>query len=186
MRRELPERWKTMCERAGIPGSARGIAAAAELAITTVQRLVFEGRTSQATIEAVAGALRVDETTVMEAAGIAPDKPLWRPPSEAQELGPRTQEALSRLILAMAEEVSDAGRSPKDQKTAEQQGSDAEKDEPGLTWQERRHQRMIAQAMNVAEAADDHPRSFDYEVADEDISQDPDDWGDRDEGPWDD
>jgi hypothetical protein len=35
---------------------------------------------------------------------------------------------------------------------------------------------MIAQAMNVEEAADDHPRSFDYEVADEDISQDPDDW----------
>lgn len=192
MRRELPERWKTMCERAGIPGSARGIAAAAELAITTVQRLVFEGRTSQATIEAVAGALRVDETTVMEAAGIAPDKPLWRPPSEAQELGPRTQEALSRLILAMAEEVSDAGRSPKAEKTPDKQGPErtkgggddgrSEARKSGLTWQERRRARMIAQAMNVEEAADMHPLQADYEVADEDVSQD----HDQDEGPWND
>lgn len=186
MRRELPERWKTMCERAGIPGSARGIAAAAELAITTVQRLVFEGRTSQATIEAVAGALRVDETTVMEAAGIAPDKPLWRPPSEAQELGPRTQEALSRLILAMAEEVSNAGRQSKAEKSNEQGpertkggGDDgrSEARKSGLTWQERRRQRMIEQAMNVEEAADMHPLQADFEVADEDVSQDPDDWG---------
>lgn len=37
---------------------------------------------------------------------------------------------------------------------------------------------MIAQAMNVAEAADDHPLQADWEVADEDISQDPGDWDD--------
>jgi hypothetical protein len=48
---------------------------------------------------------------------------------------------------------------------------------------------MIDQAQNVAEAADEHPLQADYEVADEDISQDPDDWlddHDRDEGPWND
>lgn len=121
MRRELPDGWKAMCEQAGIPGSARGIAAAAGLAVTTVQRLVFERRTSEATVAAVASALRVDRQVVKSAAGIGGDQPDWFPPSEAQKLSPKTREALNRLILAVAEEVSNAGRSPKDQKTDEQQ-----------------------------------------------------------------
>lgn len=190
MRRELPDGWKAMCERVGISGSARGIAAAAGLAITTVQRLVFEGRTSEATVAAVAAALRVDRQAVKKAAGIAGDKPDWYPPSEAQRLSPKTQEALDRLILAIAEEVSD-GRRPDAEKTSDGQhepgrqeggnGDDGQSEDQknqrggGEVAEFPKQQQAVDQGLPVEEAAYDLP--LDLPPDDEDVSQDPDDWG---------
>lgn len=144
-------------------------------------------KTDQATIDAVAKALHLDPRLIAKWAGRArSETDPYVPPSEANLLDRDERDAVDRLISLlvrprMTGDSSD-GRQPDAEKSDEQQGSDEGKDEPGLTWQERRHQRMIAQAMNVAEAADDHPRSFDFEVADEDVSQDHGDWDDRGEG----
>jgi cytochrome oxidase assembly protein ShyY1 len=141
-------------------------------------------RTDQATIDAVAKALHLDPRLIAKWAGRArSEADPYVPPSEANLLDRDERDAVDRLISLLARPRmtgdSSDGRQPDAEKSDEQQGSDAEKDEPGLTWQERRRARMIAQAMNVEEAADMHPLQADYEVADEDVSQDPDDWGER-------
>lgn len=141
------------------------------------------------TLDALAAGFGIDPRELRELAGYGRGElGAWRPPAESASLTRDQRDALDRLIKTMvrAEEESSDGRQPDAEKSDEQQGSDGGKDEPGLTWQERRRARMIAQAMNVEEAADMHPLQADFEVADEDMSQDPSDWGDRDEGPWDD
>lgn len=47
-----------------------------------------------------------------------------------------------------------------------------------MTWWDRRRQRVIDQGLPIEEAVDGHPRQTDYEIDDEDVSQDPDDWPD--------
>jgi hypothetical protein len=151
-------------------------------------------RTDQATIDAVAKALHLDPRLIAKWAGRArSETDPYVPPSEANLLDRDERDAVDRLISLlvrprMTGDSSD-GRQPDAEKSDDDDGRpDIVHHDMGLevdrprTWQERRRQRMIEQAQNVAEAADDHPRSFDYEVADEDISQDPDDWADRDEG----
>jgi hypothetical protein len=140
------------------------------------------------TVRDLALICRVSEEQIRSAeAGYTPPGG-WQKYDRLTESEKKAVEGVMDAILAARdEEVSDAGRSPKDQKTPDEHepertkgGSDdgrSEAQKSGLTWQERRRQRMIDQAQNVAEAADDHPRQADYEVADEDISQDPDDWG---------
>lgn len=102
MRRELPDEWKTICERVGVASSFRGIASASGLAITTVQRLISEGRTSTATVLAVANALRLDPDEVKRMAGVGNGRPTWYPTPEAQHLSPEVHEALDDLIRAIA------------------------------------------------------------------------------------
>jgi hypothetical protein len=154
-------------------------------------------KTDQATIDAVAKALRLDPRLIAKWAGRArSETDPYVPPSEANLLDRDERDAVDRLISLlvrprMTGDSSD-GRQPDAEKSDDDEGRPdvvhpertVGVDRP-LTWQERRRQRMIEQAQNVAEAADDHPRQADYEVADEDISQDPDDWGPG-EGPWND
>lgn len=154
-------------------------------------------KTDQATIDAVAKALHLDPRLIAKWAGRArSETDPYVPPSEANLLDRDERDAVDRLISLlvrprMTGDSSD-GRQPDAEKSDEQRGSDegpertkggsddgrSEAEKSGLTWQERRRARMIAQAMNVAEAADDHPLQADWEVADEDISQDPGDWDD--------
>jgi hypothetical protein len=128
-------------------------------------------------------------TKAAEALGV----PVDRLETVDPDLSSLSDEALLGILAErLRERRSSDGRQPDAEKSGDEgrldvvhTDRDVEVDRP-LTWQERRRQRMIDQAQNVAEAADEHPRQADYEVADEDISQDPDDWGDRDEGPWND
>jgi len=148
------------------------------------------------TLDALAAGFGIDPRELRELAGYGRGElGAWRPPAESASLTRDQRDALDRLIKTMvrAEEESSDGRQPDAEKSDDDEGRrdvvhherPVEVDRP-LTWQERRRQRMIEAAMNVEEAADDHPRQADYEVADEDVSQDPDDWADRDEGPWND
>jgi transcriptional regulator with XRE-family HTH domain len=135
------------------------------------------------TLEALSRAFDLPLAKVQEAAGVPVGAGPWEPPPEVTRLSKRQQKALTELIRSMAEESSD-GRQPDAEKSDDDEGRldvvhherPVEVDRP-VSWQERRRQRMIDQAQNVEEAADDHPRQADYEVADEDVSQDPDDWG---------
>lgn len=143
------------------------------------------------TLDALAVGFGIDPRELRELAGYGRGElGAWRPPAESASLTRDQRDALDRLIKTMVrtEEESSDGRQPDAEKSDDDEGRPGvvypERtvgvDRP-LTWQERRRQRMIDQAQNVEEAADDHPRQADYEVADEDISQDPDDWG-QDEG----
>lgn len=140
------------------------------------------------TLDALAAGFGIDPRELRELAGYGRGElGAWRPPAESASLTRDQRDALDRLIKTMvrAEEESSDGRQP-DAEKSDEQGSAPDPgnniSRPGLTWQERRRARMIAQAMNVEEAADMHPLQADFEVADEDMSQDPDDWADRDEG----
>ena len=97
---------------------------------------------------------------------------------------------MDAILAARDQEVSNAGRSPKDQKSSEQQEpgrqeggsddgqSDAQKSPAGggvTSIHDRRRQKVIDQGQPVVEAADDHPLNLPPD--DEDVSQDPDDWG---------
>ena len=107
---ELPEPWVTWASRAGIRASLTGIGeAAGGLPASTVSRLVHQGKTSQATVEAVASALRVDVATVLEAATGASGHGTWRPPLESHLLTPPERDALAIIIRAMTSGRSGAG-----------------------------------------------------------------------------
>ena len=114
--RPLPPRWATLATRKGITASARGIADRADVATTTVTRLIFEGRSSRETIRKVADALGVDQQEVTQLAGIAiGDLGLWDPPAESHKLDGPTRDALDRLIRAIVNGGSD-GVAPEAQK----------------------------------------------------------------------
>ena len=101
---EIPEPWATAAEQAGIRQTLRGIAEAARISHVTVGRLIGEGRTSPATITAVATALRVEPAKVYEWAHVeVSDWGPWTPPILAHRLSPRARAALSELILAIVE-----------------------------------------------------------------------------------
>jgi transcriptional regulator with XRE-family HTH domain len=127
------------------------------------------------TLDALAVGFGIDPRELRELAGYGRGElGAWRPPAESASLTRDQRDALDRLIKTMVRAEGDSdGRQPDAEKSDDDEGT------AGLSWQERRRQRMIEQAQNVAEAADEHPRQADYEVADEDVSQDPDDWGER-------
>lgn len=107
---ELPEPWVTWASRVGVRASLTGIGeAAGGLPASTVSRLVHQGKTSQATVEAVASALRVDVATVLEAATGASGHGTWRPPLESHLLTPPERDALAVIIRAMTSGRSGAG-----------------------------------------------------------------------------
>ena len=102
---ELPEPWGTAAEKVGVRQTYRGIGDAAGLSHVTVRRLIAEGRTSPTTISKVASALRLDEVTVYEWAGIElSDWGVWNPPAEAHRLNPRARAALEELIRAVTQD----------------------------------------------------------------------------------
>lgn len=135
-------------------------------------------RTDQATIDAVAEALHLDSRLIARWAGRArSEREPYRPPSEANLLDKDEREAINRMIALLVrprmEEVSDGGQ------------LEAEKSPAGggvTSIEERRRQKVIDQGLPVEEAADGHPLNLPPD--DEDVSQDPDDWGedDGDEG----
>ena len=102
---ELPEPWRSAAERAGIRKTLRGVAEVAGLSHVTVRRLITQERTTDATVRAVASALRVDADTVYQWAGTElSDWGPWSPPAAAHKLNPRARAALSELILAITQE----------------------------------------------------------------------------------
>ena len=102
---EIPEPWASAAEQAGIRQTLRGIAEAARISHVTVGRLIGEGRTSPATITAVATALRVEPAKVYEWAHVeVSDWGPWTAPMLAHRLSPRARAALAELILAIVEE----------------------------------------------------------------------------------
>lgn len=117
MRQQLPADWAKLAERKGIRPSFRAISQRAGVAITTVTRLITEGRTSPETVTAVAEALGVTEAKIHELAGLAAgDLGPWSPPVEAHQLGGPEREALEQLIRVMAKGAAHDGRSPEAQK----------------------------------------------------------------------
>ncbi len=100
----LPTEWATLCEKAGIRQSINGLADAVEKPASTIARLVATGRTSQGTVTAVAGALRVPEQRIWDLIQQSGHEGLgrWNPPPEAHDLNEEARDALNRLIRVMA------------------------------------------------------------------------------------
>ncbi|WP_175419070.1 helix-turn-helix domain-containing protein [Acidipropionibacterium acidipropionici] len=177
------------------------LARASGITPATVSRLLVKDHLGRMVAdETIAGLHRafpeIPEGVFITKAAEALGVPVDRLETVDPDLSSLSDEALLGILAErLRERRSSDGRQPDAQKSddrgagAPDPGNNISR--PGLTWQERRRQRMIEQAMNVEEAADLHPRQADFEVADEDMSQDPDDWlddqhYDQDEGPWDD
>jgi transcriptional regulator with XRE-family HTH domain len=158
------------------------LARASGITPATVSRLLTKGHLGRMVADDTIAGLHkafpeIPEGVFITKAAEALGVPVDRLETVDPDLSSLSDEALLGILAErLRERRSSDGRQPDAQKSDEQEGT------APLTWQERRRQRMIEAAMNVEEAADDHPRQADYEVADEDISQDPDDWGDRGEG----
>lgn len=125
---QLPEPWRTAAEQAGIRQTFRGIGDEAKLSHVTVRRLIAEGRTSPATIAKVADALKVDESTVHEWAGVEVSEwGVWIPPRDAHKMPPRARAAVEELIRVLAEGASWSGtRRPEERSPRVTPGPDAE------------------------------------------------------------
>ncbi len=104
---ELREPWATAAEQAGVRQTLRGIAEAAKISHVTVGRLINDGRTSPATIVAVAEALRIEPGTAYEWAHMASDWGPWTPPIGSHRLTPRARAALAELILVLVGDEDD-------------------------------------------------------------------------------
>lgn len=147
---DLPEPWATWASKAGVRGSLTGIGeAAGGLPASTISRLVHQGKTSQATVEAVASALRVDVATVLEAATGANGHGTWLPPLESHLLTPPEREALAVIIRAMTSGRGDVGPRLR----------------PVPSW-----------ADPVAARELHEPKGVPEPPGEEDVSQDPEDW----------
>jgi len=141
---EIPEPWATAAEQAGIRQTLRGVAEAARISHVTVGRLISEGRTSPATITAVATALRVEPAKVYGWAHVhVSDWGPWTPPMLAHRLSPRARAALSELILAIveSEDETDVPSTKAHQKSADESEDDA----PVNVRQSRTRRRMLTQ-----------------------------------------
>ena len=148
---ELPEPWSTAAEKVGARQTYRGIGDAAGLSHVTVRRLIAEGRTSPTTISKVASALRIDEATVYEWAGIElSDWGVWNPPAEAHRLNPRARAALEELIRAVTQDggSGDAG-SAEAEKSPDEDGGGAPSNVHEL-----KRERMVAGSLRLERAAD--------------------------------
>lgn len=132
---ELPEPWRTAAEQAGVRQTYRGIGEAAGLSHVTVRRLIAQGRTSPATIGAVAVALGVEESAVYQWAGVpVSDWGPWIPPREAHKLNPRAREALDELIRAITEDGGSHGLVDSAQKSTEAAVTPAEGPPVDYAW----------------------------------------------------
>lgn len=116
---ELPEQWATWANQAGVRPSMTGIGEAADVPASTVSRLI-RGRTTKATVKAVADALRITEAQILAAVEPQTLGP-WSPPMEAHLLTSQERDALGVLIRGLTQDrgVSD-GRQPEDQKSADE------------------------------------------------------------------
>lgn len=100
---ELPEQWYQLAERKGIRPTVRGIAEAADVAPSTVSRLIFQGRTSDRTTHAISEALGITTSDVLRYARVpAGSLGPWDPPKEAHLLSGKQRKALDDLIRAFA------------------------------------------------------------------------------------
>lgn len=107
---ELQEPWATWASKANVRPSMTGIGEAAGLPASTVSRLI-RGRTTPATVSAVAQALRITEKDVL-AAATGESRGPWQPPLEAHLLTEQERDALGLIIRAIVQDrggQSDAG-----------------------------------------------------------------------------
>lgn len=119
----LPPEWVELATRKGIRASARGIADASGIAVTTVRRLVSGGKPLPETVRRVAETLGVDQQQILDLAGIATGpEGFWDLPLEAHQLNGPTRGALAELIRTIVKGATD-GRQPDAEKTP---GPDAE------------------------------------------------------------
>lgn len=117
---DLPEPWATWASRAGARPSRSGIGEKAGLPTSTISRLMT-GRTTPATVQAVADALRVTPREVL-AAATGKSRGPWTPPLEAHLLHNDEREALGLLIqriTAGREGGTDAGTAEAGEKIVE-------------------------------------------------------------------
>ena len=114
---DLPDPWATWATRAGVRPSMTGIGESAGVPASTVSRLI-RGRTTSATVKAVAGALRVSTREVLAAVTGESLGP-WEPPLSAHLLDAQEREALALLIQRITADrggISD-GSAPEAEKT---------------------------------------------------------------------
>lgn len=159
------------------------------------------------TLDALAAGLNIDPRELRELAAYGRGElGEWTPPDESASLTRDQRDALDQLIKTMVrteDEESSDGRQPEAEKTSDEQGPErtkggsdgrqpeAQKKPEEMNWWERRRQRVVEQGLPMDEAADDHP-VWPRPPEPEDVSQDPDDWPDVDqgrddnEGPWND
>lgn len=81
---DLPEPWATWATKVGARPSMSGIGERAGVPTSTISRLI-RGRTTDATVQAVAKALRVTPREVL-AAAVGESSGPWEPPIEAHLL----------------------------------------------------------------------------------------------------
>ncbi|WP_147436567.1 hypothetical protein [Propionibacterium australiense] len=158
---DLPEPWATWASKAGIRASLTGIGeAAGGLPASTISRLVNQGKTSPATVEAVAAALRVAPGRIMEAATGAEGYGPWNPPLESHLLTTSERDALSVIIRSIT-----SGRAAPSQSPADPAPASPARLRPVPEWAARTAARELGEPKGVPEP-----------VGDEDFSQDPEDY----------
>lgn len=159
---DLPEPWATWASKAGVRASLTGIGeAAGGLPASTISRLVNQGKTSPATVEAVAAALRVTPGRIMEAATGAEGYGPWSPPLESHLLTTSERDALSVIIRSMT-----SGRTSSAQPSTDSApGEFPTPLRPVPDW-----------ASPVAARELGEPKGVPEEPGDEDFSQDPEDY----------
>lgn len=159
---DLPEPWATWASKAGIRASLTGIGeAAGGLPASTISRLVNQGKTSPATVKAVAAALCVTPGRIMEAATGAEGYGPWSPPLESHLLTTSERDALAVIIRSMTSGRTAPSQSPADQA----HGESSARLRPVPSW-----------ADPVAARELHEPKGAPEPVGEEDASQDPEDW----------
>ncbi len=151
---DLPEPWATWASKAGVRSSMTGIGEKAGVPASTISRLIRGQGTTTATVEAVAGALRVSSKEVLAAArgdSLGP----WTPPLNSHLLREDERDALSLMIQRIT-----AGREGgSDVPDAEPGEKNARGGEPRNTGRvirmTDRQRRMLEQGQPAEEAADD-------------------------------
>lgn len=107
-RTDIPSPWREAMESAGMY-SFRDLSQKTGIGTSTVTGLVFgDRRSSDATMQAVADALRLQVTTIREwaAAALGEAKPFLLP-AEANRLGRREREAVLAVVRAMLDPGDD-------------------------------------------------------------------------------
>lgn len=119
---DLPSEWAEAATRCGIRPTMRGLAEAADVAPSTISRLVLDRRSSPDTIERVRRALRLTSEAMFRLAKLptAAAGP-YVPPAEAHQLSPKQRTAIDAVIRSMvdpgqelpnAAPITDAGGTP--------------------------------------------------------------------------
>ena len=111
----MPDQWRDRAERASLPPTYRGVAAATGLGVETVRQAILGAngrRPTPATIRALAQAFRVTDATMDQWCGYhgtvgALER--YTGPADSARLTPKQRKAVDAVILAMVD-PADRGR----------------------------------------------------------------------------